>query len=92
MSLQDDQFLLELSKFLKVRYITQFPIIFIFPDLEIPDKTKKAHIPLCWSLDPKEDHFTDREVDTFNPFFSINDLQSHTSHLLEYFKLGKIWL
>ena len=50
---------------------------------------KKAHILLCWSLDPKEDHLADRYVSIFNPILSTNDLESLKSELLEYLKLRK---
>lgn len=54
------------------------------------EKIEKDYIPLCWSLDPKEDNLIDREVDVFYPFLSITNLPSHKSNLLEGFELGKV--
>ena len=53
------------------------------------EETKMADMPLCWSLDPKEDHLSDQEVNIFDPFLSITNLNSLKEHLLEESKLGK---
>lgn len=71
------------SNFLK------FPITFIHSGLKMFDKVERAHVPLCWSLDPKEDHLTNRDIDIFNPFLSIDNLPSHKNNLLECFELGQ---
>lgn len=50
------------------------------------DETENEYIPLCWSMNNKGDHLIDREVDIFDLFLSINDLENHKSHLLKDFK------
>ena len=48
-----------------------------------------ACMPLCWSLDLKEDHSIDWEVNSFDIFLSISDLDGLKQHLLQDYRLGK---
>lgn len=52
------------------------------------EESKMSCMPLCWSMDPKEVHLIDQEVEIFNHFMSINYLDSLKSYLLEESKLG----
>ena len=48
---------------------------------------ENVFIPFFWSLDPKEDHLSDKEADTFYPFLSIDDLSSLKSQFFKYYEL-----
>ena len=52
-------------------------------------KVEKVFIPLSWSLDLKENHVSEREVDMFFPFLSIDYLSNMKSQLLKHYELGK---
>ena len=48
-----------------------------------------SQIILCQTIDPKEEHITDREGDVFNLLLYVNDLDVLKSKVLEESRVGK---
>jgi hypothetical protein len=53
------------------------------------EESERSYTLLSWSLDPKEQNLTDREVDIYDTFLSTDDLLSLRSQHLKDYELGQ---